>query len=218
MAIEAKDRQAGPSSGGSLLDITLAAAAPDKQTVSADGKPVQGLIDGVSIREVPTHTDERGSLVEIYDPRWGWHPAPMVFAHCFTIRPGFVKGWGPAPDARGPVLHPVRTYGARAVRSAAGFLDLRQGQQDFDVGSQSETGQYSGLRLARGAQCRKQRCRGDRSTYQALQSRGPGQVSAADRYGLDPLFIWSGTRLVILAERPRWRLGLPPSLPYDDLA
>jgi dTDP-4-dehydrorhamnose 3,5-epimerase len=94
MGVESKDRRADASRGGTLLDITLAAASRDRQTVSADGKPVQSLIDGVSIRDVPTHTDERGSVVEIYDPRWGWHPAPMVFAHSFTIRPGFVKGWG----------------------------------------------------------------------------------------------------------------------------
>jgi dTDP-4-dehydrorhamnose 3,5-epimerase len=94
MAVESKDRRADASRGSSLLDLTLAAASRDRETVSADGKPVQSLIEGVSIRDVPTHTDERGSVVEIYDPRWGWHPAPMVFAHSFTIRPGFVKGWG----------------------------------------------------------------------------------------------------------------------------
>jgi dTDP-4-dehydrorhamnose 3,5-epimerase len=79
---------------GSLLDLTLGAASRDRQTVSIEGAPVQNLIEGVSIREVPTHTDERGSVVEIYDLRWNWHPAPLVFAHSFTIRPGFVKGWG----------------------------------------------------------------------------------------------------------------------------
>lgn len=78
----------------SLLDSTLAAASRDVQTVTTEGKSVQRLIDGLSLREVPTHSDERGSVVEIYDPRWGWHPDPMVFAHCFTIRPGYVKGWG----------------------------------------------------------------------------------------------------------------------------
>jgi dTDP-4-dehydrorhamnose 3,5-epimerase len=78
----------------SLLDQTLAAAVRDKQTVSREGRTISTLIDGVSIRDVPTHIDERGSVVEIYDARWGWHPAPIVFAHCFTIRPGFAKGWG----------------------------------------------------------------------------------------------------------------------------
>src|SRR6476660_4512784 len=55
---------------------------------------ISTLIAGVSIRDVPTHIDERGSVVEIYDTRWRWHPAPIVVAHCFTIRPGFAKGWG----------------------------------------------------------------------------------------------------------------------------
>jgi dTDP-4-dehydrorhamnose 3,5-epimerase len=77
----------------SLLDQTLAAAVRDRQTVSREGKTISTLIEGVSIRDVPTHIDERGSVVEIYDTRWGWHPAPIVFAHCFTIRPGFAKGW-----------------------------------------------------------------------------------------------------------------------------
>jgi dTDP-4-dehydrorhamnose 3,5-epimerase len=31
--------------------------------------------------------------VELYDPRWDWHPDPLVFAYCFTLRPGYVKGW-----------------------------------------------------------------------------------------------------------------------------
>jgi len=78
----------------SILDQTLAVASLDKQTVAADGRPVQSLTEGVSFHEVPTHVDERGMVVEIYDPRWNWHPAPLVFAHCFTIRPGYVKGWG----------------------------------------------------------------------------------------------------------------------------
>jgi dTDP-4-dehydrorhamnose 3,5-epimerase len=94
MVTKPKDSQATTLSGGSLLDLTRAAASRDRQTVSVDGKPIQTLIEGVSIRDVPTHTDERGSVVEIYDLRWGWHPAPMVFAHSFMIRPGFVKGWG----------------------------------------------------------------------------------------------------------------------------
>ena len=31
--------------------------------------------------------------MELYDLRWDWHPDPLVFAYCFTIRPGVVKGW-----------------------------------------------------------------------------------------------------------------------------
>ena len=30
----------------------------------------------------------------MFDPRWGWHDDPLVFVYTFTIRPGYVKGWG----------------------------------------------------------------------------------------------------------------------------
>jgi dTDP-4-dehydrorhamnose 3,5-epimerase len=78
----------------SLLAQTLAAASRDRQSVSAEGEQLLPPIEGVSIRRAPTHIDERGSVVEIYDARWNWHKDPVVFAHCFTIRPGYVKGWG----------------------------------------------------------------------------------------------------------------------------
>jgi dTDP-4-dehydrorhamnose 3,5-epimerase len=77
-----------------ILDQTLAAATRDRPTVTADGEMLRRLTDGVKIREVRTHSDERGSVFEIFDERWGWHPMPVVSAHCFTVRPGFVKGWG----------------------------------------------------------------------------------------------------------------------------
>ena len=77
-----------------LLDQTLAAAKADQQTVSNDGKPVAKLPDGMRMREVPTHIDDRGSVVEMFDTRWDWHPDPIEFVYSFTIRPGIVKGWG----------------------------------------------------------------------------------------------------------------------------
>ncbi len=54
---------------------------------------VRRLTDGVILRRLVTHTDERGSLTELYDRRWGIHPDPVLFAYTFTIRPGVVKGW-----------------------------------------------------------------------------------------------------------------------------
>jgi dTDP-4-dehydrorhamnose 3,5-epimerase len=77
----------------SILDQTLAAATRDAQTVTPEGKPLAPLIEGIKIREVRTHCDARGSVVEIFDKRWGWHSAPVSSLHCFTVRPGFVKGW-----------------------------------------------------------------------------------------------------------------------------
>ena len=81
------------SSDESLLDRTLKAAVKDGRTVTSDGENIAAPIDGVRVRNVPTHTDARGTVFELIDPRWNWHPDPIVFAYCFTIRPGFVKGW-----------------------------------------------------------------------------------------------------------------------------
>ena len=66
----------------------------DVQTVTPQGERVEKLPAGVSFHDVVTHGDERGSVVELYDPRWGWHPDPLVFSYCFTIRPGMIQGWG----------------------------------------------------------------------------------------------------------------------------
>lgn len=60
------------SSEDTLLDQTLAAARADTQTVTGDGNPIARLPDGMSFREVPTHVDDRGSVVEMFDTRWGW--------------------------------------------------------------------------------------------------------------------------------------------------
>lgn len=77
----------------SLMEITLAAATRDGLTVTAAGDSVRRLPDGVSIHRSRTHIDDRGSVVELFDPRWGWHPDPAITAYAFTLRPGRVKGW-----------------------------------------------------------------------------------------------------------------------------
>lgn len=66
----------------------------DPATVDAAGRPLAPLPAGVGFWDVPTHSDDRGTVCEIYDPRWGWHPEPLVFVYMFTLRPGKVKGWG----------------------------------------------------------------------------------------------------------------------------
>jgi dTDP-4-dehydrorhamnose 3,5-epimerase len=77
----------------SLLEITLAAAQRDRQMATEDGKLVRRLTHGVQIRRLTTIADARGSVVEMFDPRWHSHPDPLVFVYSFTIRPGIVKGW-----------------------------------------------------------------------------------------------------------------------------
>jgi dTDP-4-dehydrorhamnose 3,5-epimerase len=86
-----RDDQAPQSS--SLLDRTLAAAVKDQQMVTPAGVELIPLLDGMRIRPLPTHADARGSVTELYDPRWGWHDDPLCFAYTFSIRPGIVKGW-----------------------------------------------------------------------------------------------------------------------------
>lgn len=65
----------------------------DRQTVTPDGESVKPIVHGVSFREVATHVDDRGTVCEVFDPRWAWHPDPLVFVYTWTLRPGWVKGW-----------------------------------------------------------------------------------------------------------------------------
>jgi dTDP-4-dehydrorhamnose 3,5-epimerase len=72
----------------------MTAPIRDPQTATPEGELVQKLPAGVTFRDSPTHIDARGSVCELFDPRWGWHEDPLVFSYLFTIRPGMVKGWG----------------------------------------------------------------------------------------------------------------------------
>jgi dTDP-4-dehydrorhamnose 3,5-epimerase len=66
----------------------------DPSTVDATGQPIQKLPHGVTFRTAITHFDDRGSVCELYDERWDWNPAPLVFSYIFTLRPNKAKGWG----------------------------------------------------------------------------------------------------------------------------
>jgi dTDP-4-dehydrorhamnose 3,5-epimerase len=66
----------------------------DRPTVTPQGESLLPLPDGVAFHSVPVHLDGRGRVFELFDARWTSHPDPMVFAYCFTIRPGKIKGWG----------------------------------------------------------------------------------------------------------------------------
>ena len=72
----------------------MAEPVRDRATVTPAGERLDPLPDGVTFLDAPTHADARGSVVELFDPRWGWHRDPIVFVYTFTIRPGMVKGWG----------------------------------------------------------------------------------------------------------------------------
>jgi len=66
----------------------------DEATVSAGGDSLVRLPHGVSVRELVTHVDDRGSVCELLDARWPNGREPMVYAYTFTVRPGYIKGWG----------------------------------------------------------------------------------------------------------------------------
>ncbi len=57
------------------------------------GAALSTLAHGVTTHPIVTHHDERGSVGELYDPRWNWHPDPLISSTFVTIHPGKVKGW-----------------------------------------------------------------------------------------------------------------------------
>jgi dTDP-4-dehydrorhamnose 3,5-epimerase len=71
------------------------AATPvrDEQTVTPAGERIATAIDGVLVRRAVTQTDERGSLCEIYDERWGFTDEALVYVYTVAIPPGQKRGW-----------------------------------------------------------------------------------------------------------------------------
>jgi dTDP-4-dehydrorhamnose 3,5-epimerase len=65
----------------------------DTQTVKATGERLDRLPAGVTLRDIPVHVDDRGMVFEMFDPRWNWTGEPLVYAYCYTLRPGMIKGW-----------------------------------------------------------------------------------------------------------------------------
>ena len=76
-----------------ISEILSNASIRDGMTVTPEGKTCAKLVHGVKMRDLVLHTDARGVVCEMYDPRWGFHEAPMVFSYFYTVRPGWVKGW-----------------------------------------------------------------------------------------------------------------------------
>ena len=81
------------SSEASLSRRLESASQQDGITVTPAGERTEERIAGFRIQDLVLHTDERGTVCELLDPRWDWHPDPLVFSYVWTIRPGWVKGW-----------------------------------------------------------------------------------------------------------------------------
>lgn len=78
----------------SLYEKTLVAAKSDGAKVAASGESLAPIPYGSVSYQSKTHVDDRGSVTELYDARWGFHDAPVEFAYTYTIRTGRAKGWG----------------------------------------------------------------------------------------------------------------------------
>ncbi len=76
-----------------ISEVLNDASIRDGKTVTPEGKSCARMVHGVNMRDLVLHTDDRGTVCEMYDPRWGFHPAPLVFTYFYTVRPGWVKGW-----------------------------------------------------------------------------------------------------------------------------
>lgn len=74
--------------------MTLDGMKQDQQTVTSNGTSLAKMPHGMRIRELVLHTDDRGMVFEMFDPRWGFHDEPIGFVYSFTVRPGMIKGWG----------------------------------------------------------------------------------------------------------------------------
>jgi dTDP-4-dehydrorhamnose 3,5-epimerase len=68
-------------------------ALKDAASVTSEGSSLQPQIAGVELRRPPTHADERGTITEIFDLRWGFSDDPLVYVYHVTVTPGRIKGW-----------------------------------------------------------------------------------------------------------------------------
>lgn len=66
-----------------LLEETLHPAVQDQRTVDEQRRSTAPLLDGMSFYESIRHDDDRGSVTELFDPRWGWHPDPRLYLYLY---------------------------------------------------------------------------------------------------------------------------------------
>ena len=76
------------------IAAVAAAAERDEPTVTRAGEALPAPIEGVIVERVQVHADNRGALMPFMDIRKDFWQAPVLYAYCFTIRAGVIKGWG----------------------------------------------------------------------------------------------------------------------------
>jgi dTDP-4-dehydrorhamnose 3,5-epimerase len=69
-------------------------APRDAPTVDERGARVDVGIEGVVLERLTVHADDRGFLMELFNPAHEFWQEPIVYSYCVMIRPGRIKGWG----------------------------------------------------------------------------------------------------------------------------
>jgi dTDP-4-dehydrorhamnose 3,5-epimerase len=75
------------------MDVTPS-APQDGASVDTHGARTDLGIADVEIARLMPHADDRGLLMEIFNPELDFWREPVVYSYCVTIRPGRIKGWG----------------------------------------------------------------------------------------------------------------------------
>ena len=83
----------GPVDTRTRIELDVSLPERDPQTVTPEGERIAESIDGVRVRQAIVHSDERGSLTEMYDPAWGFTDEPLVYVYETRVYPGQRKGW-----------------------------------------------------------------------------------------------------------------------------
>jgi dTDP-4-dehydrorhamnose 3,5-epimerase len=73
--------------------MTATMPVKDKATITPEGELLIQWIEGVKLKKLSYIEDDRGSVLEVYHPGWGFHPDPMVYLYQVIIRPNKIKGW-----------------------------------------------------------------------------------------------------------------------------
>jgi dTDP-4-dehydrorhamnose 3,5-epimerase len=107
----------------------------DSQTVTPEGRRLGEEIDGVRIRQAVTQTDERGSLCEIYDVRWGFTDEPLVYVYTVKIPPGQKRGWVVHADQDDRIF--ISTGAVKVV-----LYDARPDSPTFELVQEIFSGDY----------------------------------------------------------------------------
>ena len=72
----------------------FSSAVPVLSMTTADGEPLQRLIDGVRFRSARPISHRSGHLTEAFRLDWGLTEAPVVQVNLTITFPGKIRGWG----------------------------------------------------------------------------------------------------------------------------